>query len=188
MHKDRRPPDRTYRTCIALQFEMVLFDVSAIFQLQFLENRNRAENKNLNLCSSSGAGGDVLCMPFPTPAVISHLGKSLLRSTSCSEELVHFFYFSLGFDGANTISDPENSLNLSSALTICLTDCLCLAGLTRDRATIACHEMLADAHQIENTLPAKEHMNSTNSMNSTYSMNSSNSMNNMDLQELLNLC
>ena len=134
-------------------------------------------------------------MPFPTPTVISHLGKSLLRSTSCSEELVHFFYFSLGFDGANTISDPENSLNLSSAstlttstLTICLTDCLCLAGLTRDRATIACHEMLADAHQIENTLPAKEHMNSTNSMNSTYSMNSSNSMNNMDLQELLNLC
>ena len=151
----------------------------------------------MNLCSCAcvAARRDVLYMPFPTPTVISHLGKSLLRSTSCSEELVHFFYFSLGFDGANTISDPENSLNLSSAsaldlttLTICLTDCLCLAGLTRDRATIACHEMLADAHQIENTLPAKEHMNSTNSMNSTYSMNSSNSMNNMDLQELLNLC
>ena len=135
-----------------------------------------------------------------TPKVISHLGNSLLRSTSCSEELVHFFYFSVGFDIQNmTISNegaPDVPFNLSSTLT----DCLCLAGLTRQRANIACQEMLADAHhQIENTLPATEHvntrnnrMNSSNSANSSNSTNSTNSTNNMEqpfnLQELLNLC
>ena len=126
--------------------------------------------------------------PPPTPSLvisagfIRQLGELLRQSSKITEEMIQFFYFSIGYDKTKHIISAEVA-RVHGNLQSVLQDTLCLSGIPRQSAAAASVNLLDEA--------AKQ---LTNAENSRFLENKRREQINLpteeydSLEELLQLC